>query len=192
MDPDLNKYNLHHRVTHHQVMSDREWDDVIHEAWAAFFSDEHMETVARRHAARANGRPKKAAQYMNEFRLLYENEDMHPLEAGIVRRKRRRSRRSGLPLEPAILFYPRFALETVRKAWRFWRGLRRQKALVRRVVEAPDRYAYSDVAIRPLTDSELAELGLFNDTAGGEAAVARQRRQEARIEAVQAAHEHAA
>ena len=129
---------------------------------------------------------------MNEFRLLYENEDMHPLEAGIVRRKRRRSRRSGLPLEPAILFYPNYALETARKAWRFWRGLRRQKTLVRRVVEAPDRFDYSDVAIRPLTDSELAELGLFHETAGGEAAVARQRRQEALIEAVQAAHEHAA
>ena len=29
MDPDLNKYDLTHRVTHHQKMSDEEWDRVL-------------------------------------------------------------------------------------------------------------------------------------------------------------------
>ena len=58
------------------------------------------------------GRPKKALQYLIEFRLLYENEGVHTLEGGVVRRKRRKSRRPTLPLEPAILFYPKFAFES--------------------------------------------------------------------------------
>ena len=50
MDPDLNKYDLHHRVTHHATMSDAEWEEAYKAAWAAYFTWEHMETVTRRHA----------------------------------------------------------------------------------------------------------------------------------------------
>jgi hypothetical protein len=192
MDPDLNKYNLHNRVTHHPLMSDREWDEAIDAAWKSFFNEEHMETVARRHAARANGRPNKAAQYHNEFRMLYENEGLHPLEGGIARRKRRRSRRPGLPLEPAILFYPKVALQAARKGWRYWRGIRRQKKILERVLRAPDRYDYSDLATRPLLDSELAALDLFRETAGGEAFLEKKRKQDAILDAVHAVHQNAA
>jgi Radical SAM superfamily len=33
MDPDLNKYDLYHRVTHHGRMTDGEWDDAYRAAW---------------------------------------------------------------------------------------------------------------------------------------------------------------
>jgi radical SAM superfamily enzyme YgiQ (UPF0313 family) len=192
MDPDLNKYDLHHRVSHHSVMSDAEWEETYRAAWDAYFTWEHMETVTRRHARLAKGRPKKALQYLNEFRMLYANEGVHTLEGGIVRRKRRRSRRPSLPVEPAILFYPRFAWQSARKAWRYWRGFRKEKAVIARVLADPERYAYSDLATRPLMDNELAALDLFHQTSGGEAAVEKQRRQEKLIEAVQAAHQAAA
>ena len=192
MDPDLNKYDLHHRVSHHEAMSDAEWEETYRAAWDAYFTWEHMETVTRRHACQAKGRPKKALQYLNEFRMLYANEGVHTLEGGIVRRKRRRSRRPTLPVEPAVIFYPRFAYESARKAWRYWRGFRKEKALIKRVLSDPDRYTYSDLATRPLMDNELAALDLFHQTAGGEAAVEKQRRQEALIDAVQAAHHVAA
>ena len=188
MDPDLNKYDLHHRVSRHGRMSDEEWEDTYRAAWDAYFTWEHMETVTRRHARHANGRPKKALQYLNEFRMLYANEKVHTLEGGLVRRKRRRSRRPGLPVEPAIFFYPRFAWESVRKAWRYWRGFRREKAVLKRVLEDPRRSDYEDLATRPLLANELAALDLFHDTRGGEEAVARQQRQEALIESVRAAH----
>jgi radical SAM superfamily enzyme YgiQ (UPF0313 family) len=188
MDPDLNKYDLHHRVSRHRRMSDAEWEDTYRAAWDAYFTWEHMETVTRRHARHANGRPKKALQYLNEFRMLYANERVHTLEGGIVRRKRRRSRRPGLPVEPASLFYPRFAWESARKAWRYWRGFRREKAVLRRVLEDPRRFDYEDLATRPLLANELAALDLFHDTRGGEEAVAKQQRQEALIESVRAAH----
>ncbi len=69
--------------------------------------------------------------------MLYENEGVHTLEGGVVRRKRRRSRRPTLPLEPALLFYPKFAIETARKLLSYWRGFRREKALLKRVLADP-------------------------------------------------------
>ena len=35
MDPDMNKYDLNHRVTHHSKMSDAEWEDALQAAWAS-------------------------------------------------------------------------------------------------------------------------------------------------------------
>ncbi len=191
MDPDLNKYDLHHRVSHHATMSDAEWEETYRAAWDAYFTWEHMETVTRRHARLAHGRPNKALQYLNEFRMLYANEGVHALEGGVIRRKRRRSRRPTLPREPAILFYPKFAFESARKIFNYWRGYRRERAVLKRVLADPARYDYEDLAIRPLAANELASLDLFHETAGGEAAVARQRRQEAMIESVRLAHEAA-
>ena len=106
MDPDLNKYNLHHRVSHHPRMSDEEWDEAYHAAWRAYFTWEHMETVARRHARLPANRPKKALQYLNEFKMIYEIEGLHALEGGVLRRKRRRARRPTFRREPALTFYP--------------------------------------------------------------------------------------
>ena len=192
MDPDLNKYDLHHRVSHHPTMSDAEWEQAYKDAWDAYFTWEHMETVTRRHARLPHGRPNKALQYLNEFRMLYANEGVHTLEGGVIRRKRRKSRRPGLPIEPALLFYPKFAFESARKLLSYWAGFRRQKAVLKRVLTDPDRHAYSDLAIRPLEDNELKALDLFHETRGGEEAVAKERRQEALLESVRAAHEAAA
>ena len=192
MDPDLNKYDLHHRVSHHAIMSDTEWEEAYRAAWDAYFTWEHMETVTRRHARLEGGRPKKALQYLNEFRMLYANEGVHTLEGGVIRRKRRRSRRPSFRREPALLFYPRFAAETVRKLASYWWGYRREKALLKRILNDPKRYDYEDLATRPLMANELESLDLFHETAGGEAAVAKARRQEAMLDAVRTAHEAAA
>ena len=66
--------------------------------------------------ASKGGRPKKALQYMIEFRCSTTNEGVHTLEGGVVRRKRRKSRRPTMKREPALLFYPKFAFESLRKA----------------------------------------------------------------------------
>ena len=191
MDPDLNKYDLHHRVSHHDTMSDAEWEEAYRAAWDAYFTWEHMETVTRRHARLEGGRPKKALQYLVEFKLLYDNEGVHTLEGGVVRRKRRLSRRPGLPVEPAWRFYPAFAWESVRKGWRYWRGFSRAKALLKRIEKDPARRTYTDLATSPLGDNELKALDLFHETRGGEAAVEKEARQEALLESVRAAHEAA-
>ena len=133
-------------------MSDAEWEAAYRDAWPAYFTSEHMETVVRRHAMLAKGRPKKAAQYMNEFKMMFEIERLHPLEGGIVRRKRRKSRRADFRLVPALIFYPRFAAECVAKAWRYWRYLRTEKAIVKRVCADPARWDYQDIALTKATE----------------------------------------
>ena len=58
MDPDMNKYDLNHRVSHHPKMSDPEWEEAYRAAWEAFYTPEHMRTILRRSAASPIGRPK--------------------------------------------------------------------------------------------------------------------------------------
>jgi hypothetical protein len=192
MDPDLNKYNLHHRVTHHPGMSDSDWEAAYADCWRLWFNDEHMETIGRRHAARPGGRPKKAVQYVNEFRMLWEVEGLNALEGGVVRRKRRASRRPGFRRQSPFAFYPRYALETAAKLWRYWGMYRNAARIVRRVESDPGRYAYSDLAIQEVSPEELETLDLFHETAGGEAFVAKKLKQDAIMEAVHAAHHPAA
>jgi hypothetical protein len=50
-DPDLNKYDLEHVTTLHQQMSTPEWEKLYLDAWEAFYSLDHIETVLRRAAA---------------------------------------------------------------------------------------------------------------------------------------------
>ena len=55
MDPDLNKYDLNHRVTHHARMSDAEWEDAYRAAWDAFYTPDHMRTILSGAAAHPTG-----------------------------------------------------------------------------------------------------------------------------------------
>ena len=58
MDPDMNKYDLNHRVSHHPKMSDAEWEEAYQAAWQAFYTPEHIRTILRRAAPIQIGRPK--------------------------------------------------------------------------------------------------------------------------------------
>jgi radical SAM superfamily enzyme YgiQ (UPF0313 family) len=192
MDPDLNKYNLHHRVSHHPRMSDEEWDEAYHAAWRAYFTWEHMETVARRHARLPANRPKKALQYLNEFKMIYEIEGLHALEGGVLRRKRRRARRPTFRREPALTFYPRHVFGSLVKILRYVREYRKEKTLINRILADPARYDYTDVSLQPPSPEEFDTLGLFQETGGGAEAVAKKLRQDVLLEGVARARETAA
>ena len=109
------------------------------------------------------------------FRTI-EVEGVQPLEGGAFRLKFRRDRRSGMKLENPLVFYPRYAWESVRKVWAYVRMYRRLKALLNEVLAAPDRWTYRDVAITPPEKDEFERLSLYHETTGGEAALARKRR----------------
>jgi hypothetical protein len=180
MDPDLNKYDLYHRVTHHPRMSDAEWDDAYRAAWENFYSPEPIRTVLRRAAANPIGRPGTTLTTLLWFKLMTMFEDVHPLEGGAFRRKSRRDRRYGLPRESRFVFYPRYAAEICAKSWRYWTVYRRAKAIFREVMRAPDRWDYSDLSLTPPDEAEFDALDLYRATSGGEAAVARKRSEDAR------------
>jgi len=61
MDPDLNKYDLHHITCAHPRMSKEEWAYAYQESWKRYYSYEHCETVMRRAAAITAGAHRRAA-----------------------------------------------------------------------------------------------------------------------------------
>ena len=67
MDPDMNKYDLNHRVVHHPTMSDAEWEDAYWSAWEWFYSPEHMETD---HAARGGLRDERRQGHVHDAVVL--------------------------------------------------------------------------------------------------------------------------
>ena len=178
MDPDLNKYDLNNRVTHHLVMSDEDWDGAYRAAWESFYSLDHMRTILRRTAAHPRGRPHTTLTTLLWFKLMTMFERVHPLEGGAFRRKSRRDRRYGLPLESPFVFYPRYADEIADKTRGYWSVYRRARAILKEVLNAPDRWTYSDIAIAPSGEDEFDRLDLYHATAGGESALAYKRRQD--------------
>jgi Radical SAM superfamily len=178
MDPDLNKYDLNHRVSHHPRMPDAEWEEAYHAAWRAFYTPEHTRTILRRVAVLPNGRPKSTLSKILWFTLMIAFEGVHPLEGGAFRRKFRRDRRRGLPLENPLVFYPRYLRDVLSKVWGYWSVYRRAKAILKDVLAAPDRWTYTDLAVAPPRDNEFEALDLYHATDGGEAALERKRRED--------------
>jgi hypothetical protein len=178
MDPDLNKYDVNHRVTHHAKMSDAEWEEAKAAAWRAYYTPEHVRTILRRVAANPRGRLGNTLSTLLWFKAMISFEGVHPLEGGALRLKFRRDRRPGLPRASALRFYARYAVETAFKMRDYWRLLREWRAIRKEVAAAPDRWSYTDLAIAPLQDNDVDTLDLYHATNGGEAALARQRRQD--------------
>ena len=174
MDPDLNKYDLNHAVAEHPAMSKAEWQAAYWRAWELYYSDEHVERVMRRAAATGNS-VGKVLFVLNWFIGSIRIERIHPLECGFVRLKYRRDRRSGMPVEPMLAFYPRLLAETlakqVRWLWLWGRMYRRYKAIKR----DPASRLYMDAALTPVADDEDERLDLFQ-TGEAKAYVAQERR----------------
>jgi hypothetical protein len=179
MDPDLNKYDLNHRVTHHPKMSDAEWEDAYRAAWKAYYTDEHVKTVMRRSAVHGLRSIKSLTSKLLMFHLMIKYEGVHPLEGGALRLKFRKDRRPGMKLENPLIFYPRYAFGTVGKAIGYWRTIKKFRKMQQDAVEAPDRESYTDVAIASHGAKEFEEMALYHATKGGESALARKRRDEA-------------
>ncbi len=179
MDPDMNKYDLNHRVSHHGTMSDPDWEEAYKLAWDTFYTPEHINTILRRTCANKLGRPGTTLSTILWFYLMILYEGVHPLEGGALRLKFRRDRRSGMPIENPFVFYPRYWLGTAFKAFGYARVYRKTKKMLDAALKAPDRWAYADLAIAPPQADEFDALDLYHATAGGEAALARKYRDEA-------------
>jgi hypothetical protein len=106
MDPDMNKYDLEHVTTGHPTMSSAEWQALYRRAFDLYYSPEHIERLLRR--AKASGiKPVRLVNHVLQFYFTFRQEKVHPLQGGFFRRKLRRQRRPGLPIESPLAFYPR-------------------------------------------------------------------------------------
>jgi hypothetical protein len=109
------------------------------------------------------------------FKLMIEQEGVHPLEGGAFRLKYRRDRRHELPRESPFVFYPRYWSGIAVKAWKYSRFFLNTRRILNEVLNAPDRWTYSDLAIAPPREDEFEQLSLYHATTGGEAALARKK-----------------
>jgi radical SAM superfamily enzyme YgiQ (UPF0313 family) len=169
LDPDLNKYDLEHALVQHANMTKAEWEELYRDAWAIYYTREHIETILRRaQACRIN--ILRLAQIILWFASSLTVERVHPLQGGFFRLKNRHERRPELPIEPIWKFYPQLALDfslkharIARKAWQIFRIYRR--------VAADAHLPYSDPAMTPVTDDETQTLELFTHNTSAREAV---------------------
>ena len=147
MDPDLNKYDLNHRVTHHPRMTDREWETAYREALHGFYTFEHMYRVLKRMVALRSDMKLTTVFLLLTYREAPRLEKVAMLESGMLRIKRRRQRRSELPLESPLLFYPRYAWHLIRTFAMAGFTLAVLRMMLWTVLHHPRRFEYSDPAI---------------------------------------------
>jgi radical SAM superfamily enzyme YgiQ (UPF0313 family) len=172
MDPDLNKYDVEHVVTGHSKMSQQEWEGIYVEAWKIYYTPEHLKTILRRAAVFDIG-ISHLAGLLCIFAKTALIEKVHPLQSGLFRRKYRLDRRSGMPIEPVWMFYPKRVWEIVSKharvAWEFYQI----DVMRRRILKDPARHDYFDAALAPVTDDETDTMELFNHNEGARNEVVR-------------------
>ena len=173
MDPDLNKYDIEHACTPHPKMSTAEWQNAYRDAWSLYYSPQHQETLLRR--GMAMGAPMfNLAKYVLTFSTTDPLEGVHPLQGGILRLKHPSERRPGLPRESALVFWPRFIWDTIRKHAILAREMLRLLRLVRAIKRDPASRSYTDLALTAGDDDE--SLDLLTKTTGVQAALAHAKR----------------
>jgi hypothetical protein len=158
MDPDLTKYDLSHRVTHHPRMSDEEWERAYRDAHRSFYSWEHMERIIKRMAALGSNKKLTTVNRLLAYREAVRLEGVAKLESGYIRVKRRGQRRSGLPRENPLLFYARYWGHLAHGLGGSAITYARLRMILRRVLRDPQRRDYRDAAITP--DREADRLFL--------------------------------
>jgi Radical SAM superfamily len=171
MHEDMNLYDGEHAVSNHPKMSKTEWEEVYRSAWDTYYTPEHMETILRRGAA-TNCSMSRLVSFVFLFASSVPLENAHPLQGGLLRRKYRRDRRPGLPIEPIWSFYPKYAGNFVSKYFRAVRLLLWLHRTNRRLQRDPNRYRYTDVAMTPVTEDETERLDLFTHSDAARQAVA--------------------
>jgi radical SAM family protein len=147
MDPDMNKYDLEHACTAHPIMSKETWMQVYRDAWARYYTDEHVETIMRRAVVTGLNRTKvldSATVFSGAVRI----EGVHPLQFGFIRRKVRTQRRYGMRIVNPLVFYSWRAYDFVINAWQWLTLVRRYRRIMARVAADLQAANYTDDALR--------------------------------------------
>ena len=172
MDPDMNIYDLEHVCTGHALMSKAEWQDIYRRAWDLYYSIDHVETLMRRMVASGN-KAERILWHTLQFHGCMRYERLHPLQGGYFRRKIRGQRRSDMPRENPLLFYPRRLAEILRTQAGLLGYALRLALLVRKVNRDPARHDYMDLALSPVDEAEAEHLEMFEHSEAAQAAVAK-------------------
>ena len=157
MDPDMNKYTLSNRVTHHPVMSDEEWESAYRDFHARYYTFDHMEKILRRMVAVGSNRKTTTINRLVGYREAVMAEGVSMLESGFVRVRNRLQRRSGLPIESPLAFYPRHWWKTARGLSAYLSTTLKLRSMLRRIEADPNRFEYRDASLT-LVDENGADF----------------------------------
>ncbi|MDQ6706307.1 MAG: radical SAM protein, partial [Acidobacteriota bacterium] len=160
MDPDLNKYDVEHVTTAHGTMSKEQWEKVYQDAWAAYYTPEHMETVMRREAA-TGGSPGKVLTLLIWTYVSMMLEGMHPYQGGYLRRKYRKDRRPTLPVESPLLFYPRYVSNVIAKHVKLAKAVLRYRRIAIQLRNDPNSRNYMDLALTPVAADDFDSFEMY-------------------------------
>ena len=152
-------------------MTHAEWEDIYRRAWKLYYSPEHIETLLRRAVVTGIG-PSRLATMLAGFASIVEIENLHPLQAGIFRLKRPSERRPGLPRESALVFWPRYVWDTLRKHAVLAGTIGRLVLTKLAIDRDPHAKSYMDEALTPVHDDGDVRLDLLTKTTGATAALA--------------------
>ncbi|NIA67707.1 radical SAM protein [Pelagibius litoralis] len=179
MDPDMNIYDLEHVCTGHALMTKDEWQGIYNKAWDLYYSDDHLETLMKRMLVSGN-KPERIWAHALQFAGSIRYEKVHPLQGGYFRRKVRTQRRSTMPLESPLVFYPRRVWETLTTYIPFAGFALRLWIKCQQVKRDPANKNYTDLALTPVTDhGEDESLEMFAHTGAAQAAVAKAQKEAA-------------
>ena len=157
IDSDLNKFDLEHVTTDHPRMSREEWQESYRLAWRTYYTPEHIKTVIRR-AVAGGPRPDTVAYLLTWFWASFHFYNIYPLETGIIRRRYRRDRRPGMPLENPILFYARNWGGQVITYGRILAMFAKIHLWTRKLERDPNAKNYTDEALRAHDDYDHQEM----------------------------------
>ena len=82
-----------------------------------------------------------------------------------------------MPLENPLVFYPRYAWESLTKYAELARLYLQYRGILKRVQR--DRTPFTDIAMTPVQDAEFDELDIYNATKASQFAVVKLRRHKA-------------
>jgi radical SAM superfamily enzyme YgiQ (UPF0313 family) len=174
LDPDMNNYDTQHVTMAHPRMTREEWERIYREAWDLYYTDEHVATVLRR--ARLWGYDAKEMMgKLFAFHAPVVYERLHPLEGGLIRRKARRQRRPGFPIESPFLFYPRRVWEFLTKYGGAYAMHRRYRRILEGVMAESGPRDRADPAMVPVEQGEEDRLELFTATVSAQEFVQKRR-----------------
>jgi hypothetical protein len=160
----LNKFDLEHVTTDHPRMSREEWQEAYRLAWRTYYTPEHIKTVIRR-AVAGGPRPDTVAYLLTWFWASFHFYNIYPLETGMIRRRYRRDRRPGLPLENPLSFYTRHWGGQLVTYGRILAMFAKIHFWTRRLERDPNAKNYTDEALRASDDYDHQEMYQLTEAA---------------------------
>ena len=152
-------------------MTKQEWEEIYREAWSLYYTPKHMKTLLRR--AAASGLPMHSlVKVLATFATTVRLENVHPLQAGIIRLKHPSERRPDLPAESVWVFWFRFVWQSVYKHAVLSGTIARLLLWTFAIARSRNARAYMDQALSPVGEDDDATLDLLTKTTGSRAAVA--------------------